>query len=353
MPAYMMQLLDELENRLEHAQGVIASLEADNRRLAEQLAASAPDEQAVKAPDLSLEEPSLEEPSQEESSQEEPSQPSSAPPVQLTLPSTGPQDASLAPSPPATQDAEPESASSVSSSTDSSSSDSSSPVSSNPTVQDAQPTPPSPHQLLSQWYARYPKAFSKGRTQPLKIGIHQDLAEREPWSNKLIRRALANYVNLPRYIKAMREGAERVDLEGNPAGVVDVQAAELAAQKRQATQRTQSPQGADAQARAGQQPAGQPGLGKPGSGNQGSGNQGSGNQGPGKRSSSQGAENKPSGKRPGSGRRARPGKQNGPGKLHEKASESAKNAPQSSGEQRQPLSLEEKLASLQAKFQAR
>lgn len=347
MPANMMQLLDELENRLEHAQGVIASLEAENRRLAEQLAASVPDEQAVKAPDLSLEEPSLEGPSQEE-----PSQLSSAPPMQLTLPSTGPQDASFAPSPPATQNAEPASSSPVSSS-----SDSSRPDSSNPTAQAAQPTPPSPHQLLSQWYARYPKAFSKGRTQPLKIGIHQDLAEREPWSNKLIRRALANYVNLPRYIKAMREGAERVDLEGNPAGVVDVQAAELAAQKRQATQRAQSPQGADAQARAGQQTAGQPGLGKPGSGNQGSGNQGSGNQGSGKHSSSQGAENKPSGKRPGSVSRApqrvRPGKQTGTGKPHEKARESAKKAPQSSGEQRQQLSLEEKLASLQAKFQTR
>ena len=92
--------------------------------------------------------------------------------------------------------------------------------------------PPTSHELLNQWYERYPLAFFKGHTKPLKVGIHQDLADREPWSNKLIRRALANYVNLPRYIKAMREGAERIDLEGNVAGVVDSQAAAFAANKR-------------------------------------------------------------------------------------------------------------------------
>ncbi|MGM0855806.1 MAG: ProQ/FINO family protein [Pseudomonadota bacterium] len=92
--------------------------------------------------------------------------------------------------------------------------------------------PPSPHALLAQWYQRYPKAFFKGHTQPLKVGIHHDLAAREPWSGKLIRRALANYVNLPRYIKSVREGATRIDLEGNEAGVVDAEAARHAAEKR-------------------------------------------------------------------------------------------------------------------------
>ncbi|MGM0824944.1 MAG: ProQ/FINO family protein [Pseudomonadota bacterium] len=92
--------------------------------------------------------------------------------------------------------------------------------------------PPSPHALLAQWYQRYPKAFFKGHTQPLKVGIHHDLAAREPWSGKLIRRALANYVNLPRYIKSVREGATRIDLEGNEAGFVDAEAARHAAEKR-------------------------------------------------------------------------------------------------------------------------
>jgi ProP effector len=100
-----------------------------------------------------------------------------------------------------------------------------------PTAPEA-PNTPSPHALLNQWYERYPKAFFKGHTKPLKVGIHQELAEREEWPNKLIRRALANYVNLPRYIKAVRTGAERVDLDGQPAGKVDKEAALHASEKR-------------------------------------------------------------------------------------------------------------------------
>lgn len=94
------------------------------------------------------------------------------------------------------------------------------------------PLPPSPQALLNQWYQRYPKAFFTGHTKPLKVGIHHDLAQREPWSGKLIRRALANYVNLPRYVKSMRDGAERIDLEGHPAGKVDKEAARHASERR-------------------------------------------------------------------------------------------------------------------------
>lgn len=120
--------------------------------------------------------------------------------------------------------------------------------------EDPKPEPPSPHALLAQWYKRYPQAFFKGHTQPLKVGIHHDLAEREPWSGKLIRRALANYVNLPRYIKSIREGAVRIDLEGNEAGVVDADATRHAAEKRDQqapsspSERTQLPK--DAKPRA-------------------------------------------------------------------------------------------------------
>lgn len=78
--------------------------------------------------------------------------------------------------------------------------------------------PPSPQALLKEWYKRYPNAFFKAHTHPLKVGIHKDLIEREPWSSKLIRRALANYVNLPRYLKSVRVGVTRVDLDGQPAG---------------------------------------------------------------------------------------------------------------------------------------
>ncbi|MGJ7457978.1 ProQ/FINO family protein [Halomonas sp. RA08-2] len=90
---------------------------------------------------------------------------------------------------------------------------------------------PSPQALLTEWYRRYPGAFFKGHTRPLKVGIHEELAQREPWPEKLVRRALACYVNLPRYLKAVREGAERIDLEGHPAGGVDAKAAEHARKK--------------------------------------------------------------------------------------------------------------------------
>ncbi|WP_236645314.1 ProQ/FINO family protein [Aidingimonas lacisalsi] len=79
---------------------------------------------------------------------------------------------------------------------------------------------PGPQALLDQWYQRYTETFFKGHTRPLKVGIHKDLMAREPWPEKLVRRALACYVHLPRYLKAVRTGAERVDLDGNNAGQV-------------------------------------------------------------------------------------------------------------------------------------
>lgn len=196
-----------------------------------------------------------------------------------------------------------------------------------PTPPSATPTPPSPHQLLEQWYQRYPQAFSRGRTRPLKVGIHQDLAEREAaWSNKLIRRALANYVNLPRYVKAMQEGVERVDLEGNPAGVVDAQAAEFAARKRQARQKT-------APSSANRRPS-TPGR---------------------KTSASQAGEQpasaKPRGQRPAPGKRA-PAQPPG-ADTHKPPAQAPAESAQASGAGHQPMSMEEKLASLQAKFQTR
>ena len=90
---------------------------------------------------------------------------------------------------------------------------------------------PTAEALLKQWYERYPHTFFKGHTRPLKVGIHHELTAREPWPEKLVRRALAGYVNLPRYLKAVREGAERIDLDGAAAGSVDAEAAEHAKRK--------------------------------------------------------------------------------------------------------------------------
>ncbi|MBZ9557512.1 MULTISPECIES: ProQ/FINO family protein [unclassified Modicisalibacter] len=99
--------------------------------------------------------------------------------------------------------------------------------------------PPSPQALLDSWYRRYTRTFFKGHTRPLKVGIHEDLLALEPWPEKLVRRALACYVHLPRYLKAVRAGAERVDLEGQPAGVVDDEEARHARKKLEALQAKQ------------------------------------------------------------------------------------------------------------------
>lgn len=99
--------------------------------------------------------------------------------------------------------------------------------------------PPSPQALLDSWYRRYTSTFFKGHTRPLKVGIHEDLLAQEPWPEKLVRRALACYVHLPRYLKAVRAGAERVDLEGQPAGVVNDEEARHARKKLEALQAKQ------------------------------------------------------------------------------------------------------------------
>ena len=177
MAASVLHLLETLESRLEHNNAELIALREENQRLKQQLALL---EAGNAAP---LSEPPAAERSEVAQAEEE---------VEL--------EPALEPEP----------------------------------VAEAAETPPSPQVLLKQWYQRYPEAFFKGHTKPLKVGIHQDLAEREPWSGKLIRRALANYVNLPRYVKSMREGAERVDLDGQPSGKVDKEAAQHASERRKA-----------------------------------------------------------------------------------------------------------------------
>jgi ProQ/FINO family len=77
--------------------------------------------------------------------------------------------------------------------------------------------------LLTALAAAFPNAFSlhEGRRRPLKIGIHHDLlvlggAER----SRELSAALRSYTLNRAYLRAMRPGAVRVDLDGNPAGRV-------------------------------------------------------------------------------------------------------------------------------------
>jgi hypothetical protein len=74
--------------------------------------------------------------------------------------------------------------------------------------------------------------FSLEKPQPLKLGIHRDLAVSNVEPTVLtaleIKRALTRYCGRPRYWKSLREGAVRIDLHGQPAGVVTAAEAEQA-----------------------------------------------------------------------------------------------------------------------------
>jgi|GEM_PF-1663446 len=85
-----------------------------------------------------------------------------------------------------------------------------------------------PQQRLEHWVKSYPRAFMPGQPQPLKIGIHEDLQAAEGGEQKKIRRALAGYVKLPRYLRCLKAGAVRLDLQGGNAGFVTEQEAQFA-----------------------------------------------------------------------------------------------------------------------------
>ena len=68
---------------------------------------------------------------------------------------------------------------------------------------------------------QFPQCFSvKGDAKPLKIGIFDDLAKRlqdDPMVSKTrLRTALRHYTNSWRYLYSVKQGEQRVDLDGNP-----------------------------------------------------------------------------------------------------------------------------------------
>lgn len=78
-------------------------------------------------------------------------------------------------------------------------------------------------QALQSWLAAtYPATFNPDAPLPLKIGIHTDLLARHPdLDPATLRRALKRYCERRAYQLALaREGAVRVDLDGQPAGEV-------------------------------------------------------------------------------------------------------------------------------------
>ena len=80
---------------------------------------------------------------------------------------------------------------------------------------------------------RYPALFAAADPKPLKIGIHHDLLERHPELDLPgLKRALTLYTSRFSYQKALTKlGAIRMDLDGNPAGEVTEEQAEIARQR--------------------------------------------------------------------------------------------------------------------------
>ncbi len=107
------------------------------------------------------------------------------------------------------------------------------PVAADPVAAGPDPTAtPDPAPALPPLAEVYPACFDWERPRPLKLGIHKDLlaagfggAGVKPAE---IRRALGRYCNRPRYRKTLRAGANRVDLDGQPAGAVTAEEAEAA-----------------------------------------------------------------------------------------------------------------------------
>ncbi|GLP98072.1 RNA chaperone ProQ [Paraferrimonas sedimenticola] len=90
------------------------------------------------------------------------------------------------------------------------------------------------NQVIEYLAQQFPQCFTAtGETKPLKIGLFQELAERlaeDPKVSKTqLRVAIRRYTNSWRYLKSIKAGVERVDLDGNPCGVLEEEHVEHAA----------------------------------------------------------------------------------------------------------------------------
>lgn len=77
----------------------------------------------------------------------------------------------------------------------------------------------------------YPSVFSRENPRPLKIGIQEDLVADDKVSRTKIKRALASYVRSPQYLRSFQEDADRIGLDGQPAGKVTAEEAQHARSK--------------------------------------------------------------------------------------------------------------------------
>jgi len=80
--------------------------------------------------------------------------------------------------------------------------------------------------IIGKLQKLYPKAFPKNPAPkvPLKIGILEDLQARSEEisiSKEDLQLAIKTWCKSSRYWQACKEGADRLDLDGNPVGVVE------------------------------------------------------------------------------------------------------------------------------------
>jgi len=133
---------------------------------------------------------------------------------------------------------------------------STSPSKSNKTVKKAQ-TPIEQKKSKPKWleYVQYgvellrayfPQAFKIGNEiKPLKVGIKQDLVKKLGTIDTIVMedkacmvKSLSYYVNTLAYHRSIIVGANRIDLDGNPEGIVTEAEANYSKEKRQNKLRT-------------------------------------------------------------------------------------------------------------------
>lgn len=88
-------------------------------------------------------------------------------------------------------------------------------------------------EIITYLTEKFPECFSvKGPVKPLKVGIFQDLSEKlsddETVSKTRLRQALRHYTSSWRYLKAIKVGAFRVDIDGNNVAEIDEEQANYA-----------------------------------------------------------------------------------------------------------------------------
>ncbi len=87
--------------------------------------------------------------------------------------------------------------------------------------------------IIAYLAEKFPACFSiKGQVKPLKIGIFQDLAEKldgdDTVSKTRLRQALRHYTSSWRYLKAIKLGVFRVDIDGKDIAKIDEEQANYA-----------------------------------------------------------------------------------------------------------------------------